>query len=307
MKRLLALILCLILCLSLFACNASEEPTETQNDQVAPSLYQPMALVEDTGVESIKIVGPGDQNRMDWKILGYTHSSLSPDTYTIEYYAPADAQYIDAVIRYINGQDLYAVDKTPIQNGSSVIFTFRYNNGEEVSLRTLKNYIGVYNDDNSQYSWYEMPENTDKLPEDFFASIDRPERDVDNEGTQSAEPTTKISVPIVNEKVKFPDKTLSKVFVRHGVLSGTTEITFYELSDISNIRTAIEGTEIGEPLEVKPEAAGGITRSVYFYFSDGTYFVIQMVPNCNLHINDDYYHIGQELEESILATLFYSE
>ncbi len=165
MKKLLSLILCFILCLSLFACNTSgskttKESNLTQQPESSSSgtsqktpeddkLEKLSALIEKKPLNSVTVAGG----------VKYT---------TKKYDLTYNAESIQKVINYLEGLNLKET-YTPTQDLVWTYFVLSYQDGTEIFLYYYDNKISI-----PSHGWYEITY-TDKMNmDDFLASLEEP-------------------------------------------------------------------------------------------------------------------------------------
>ena len=293
MKKLLALILCLILCLSLFACNASEEPTDTQLTDSENSM-------KESAIKTAEIV----------------NVTLSPfPTVTLSAQNDLDVKYIDLVTEYFSSAAWDIIgDGTPNGGVIDVAISIQYSDGTALRyIYPASEDILYKTTDNLSFTAYQLTEGA-KGPQEFLTDILTEKSVRDKENAESS--SVHIAVPLRDGKITFPAASVIvfKVETYRSIspndksgFSYTSNLIRYEMNeDIERIKTFFEGLELTVPNDNPGEVSGHENENIYFYFSDGTYLKMHTMRGLRtvyININGQYYEIGQDQYEEFLNVI----
>lgn len=280
MKKLLSLILCLILCLTLFACDQESEASETNatkastaatsntsestsnNSKEEDKTFSPAITIED--LQSLKV-------ESDYLNKTFTRF-VTIDT-------------IEKILSYINGLEIKKAS-TPPEGEATVIMTAAYY-GRSTKLYFFETgkTIGISNKYHEEYgaiTWYYVC-NTDIVkPIDFLHTVYTP-------------------IKIVNGKLDFGEKKVISVSLLNyqGVFDPAEhvdELSFKDTYNFEKIMTFFKNFEFKDPIIPEETYGGNEYRYFRFYFENGSYFSIYFM-------DETYFNAGGKIYPLTMAQL----
>ncbi len=284
MKKLLSLILCFILCLSLFACNTQEFNT-TEVTTGTQTTESSVTFENDIDTEE-KTVYLADFLKTE----GLRSISIKTDNFpkgvrTLEYYVYNDNDISEIGILFDYLDDLVLMPKDDSANGSErpviamdiLYYSFVYEYGEIFRLMTSGKSIGIFDGDTCvwYYIVYDDADNA-KIPIELFEELYK--NKVDNTDIDAV---NFIKLKVENGRIDIPNKEIAyvEVDIRENGEPRTT-VTYRDKDKTNSIRAFFENLDLNNSVSESslPLTGAGI-NSVEIRFTDKTYVDFSLLPN----------------------------
>ncbi len=281
MKKLLSLILCLILCFSIFSCN-SEKPEEankttetsstkdtltTDNDEKDNQIVYPIIDINNLAKVSIK--------SEYWDVSHLFTYATYPDV-------------VQKVVSYVNELKLQPTEEIPTEDPNAIIKATYINGSSLGKIITVHFFeaggkIGISNSGNDEMDWYDVIEIKIK-PLDFFDTVYTP-------------------LSVTDGKIDFgTQKIFSFSLVYYDFLLDADycdELKFTQTYKLNKIITFLENVELGKPVPSNDNNERNNTTFLRFYFENGSFAEIFFQYSYYLKIGANYYDIGDLQREEL--------
>ena len=289
MKKLLSLLLCLLLCISLFACKADDVQRTTKDTSATTSDTNTdeeerfvSRIVNDDGVNRVCIE---DNNS---KVVEYTSSVNNTE--------------IKALFNYLNNLKLKRRDDAG-KGAISIIFSFEYGDGKTFGIVAKESQIGMFEKDSSNISvWYDIVFQDNTIgPVAFFEKIYQQYQD-------KSIVEQRITLEVVNERIKIPEKKIKHLKIyKDGSFeenSGGASIVYDYEGKIKAIKSFMEELELHNIVALEDLPLTGVrVCKVEIHFDDNSYAEFGLWPNEKherngvIGINNIYYDISKQSTE----------
>lgn len=295
MKKLLSIILCLILCLLMSACNQSNSSgkaitTVTENGTTESTNSNEKNYSTEKEQENLPPITPIiDKNN----ILSIQVKANESDT--MEYISAIHSSQIQQIVNYINGHRL---KRSTVQSQKDPTFIYRieYENREIVEILISEQKIMVrFLESNKSNIWYDILGNDLNAPTDFHNTLWEEYQHIFR-----VTDFTRIDVPLRDGKIYFPQIDIECVLIT------TTHIyskhIYEKVAGINVLNDFLSSLEMGEPIEKYRQMSGAASYSINIYFKDKTYISIGHFCNYYFSFNGNVYEPnfnGTEFDNAI--------
>ena len=311
MKKLLSLILCLVLCLSLFACNSeevqtSEKTKSTQQTENTKYTQQTQDNVTDTSsikenlflsiidISNIKGVCVRDNNS---KIVEYASATNDTDIRTL-------FKYLNSLkLKQRNVEEISATD---------VSFLFEYYDGRTFGILANESQIGIFDSDTENITaCYDIVfDDKTNDPIAFFEEIYLRYQQIEDA-------QRKIALEVIEERIVIPSKELKYVKIEDDSFYPNINETprVHEDKDkINSIKAFVEKLELNDIVDMsKLPLTGARICTVELRFVDDTYVKFSLLTNeenkrnCVLYINNSNCYNISDQSEALMELLGFSQ
>lgn len=282
MKKLLSLILCLVLCLSLFACNTDIKKTPVSSDTKAST--------SDTSKEENKIFSPTISAN------DLTSLKVESDYLSKTFTTSISIDTIEKLLSYINGLTLKKVSTKP--EGETAVTMIAAHKSSSGTVKTKVYFfesgkmVGIsktYYEEEEVIEWYDVCNENIVKPLDFLHTVYTP-------------------IKVVNGKLDFGDKKVTSFsFLYYQGTFATAdhidELSFKDTYNFEKIMTFFKNLEIEDPVTPEDTYGHDGIRYFRFYFENGSYFSIRFYDEKYLSIGGKLYPLNMSQREALYELL----
>ena len=305
MKKLLSLILCLILCLSLFACNSEETQTTEGTKDTQQTEGTKNSTLENTEIE-YSFFDVADITLID---SIETFPGFVPEEYINEYDTVFNAETIQEILEYLGSFKLKKAEYVPtICSGAGCRLKFQNENIITVRFE-VKNKVDITK--NSVTERYEILNEQTVEPREFFKSLGEPIKAPTPSLPEIEKPEyEKTEISIVDGKFALDNKKLKCVFIETSFTEWGSHPKPYKdvlsierpdhLDKIKNafLEMTVSSTKPDDFHQNIPQC-----YHVKLYFDDGTYVYIVILMEGYISNNGiDYYPENKEQLMDVIKT-----